>query len=98
KAGCDEEASKRRGSTSMAKHRTSKRKSVRPGVMPTLFGRHLIGNSLFIGLDEMAEELPALYDETLPVPMDQELAQHYAYVEGVLSSAVTDMLRRGSMK
>jgi hypothetical protein len=98
KAGSDEGGSKRRGSTSMAKPRTNKRQCVRPGVMPTLFGRHLIGNSIFIGLDEMSEELPALFEETVPVVMDDELAQSYRFVEGILSAAVKDMLRRGSMK
>jgi hypothetical protein len=98
KAGGDEGGSKRRGSTSMAKPRTNKRRCVRPGVMPTLFGRHLIGNSIFIGLDEMSAELPALFEETVPVAMDEELAQNYQYLEGILSAAVKDMLRQGSMK
>ena len=35
---------------------------VRPGVMPTLFARHMIGNSIFITLDEMADELPDLFE------------------------------------
>ena len=37
-------------------------KAVRPGVMPTLFGHHMIGHCLFITLDEMSSELPDLYE------------------------------------
>ena len=39
-----------------------RRKAVRPGVMPTLFGHHMIGHCLFITLDEMSSELPDLYE------------------------------------
>jgi hypothetical protein len=38
------------------------KKYVRPGVMPTMFGRHLIGSSMFITLEELAEELPDLFE------------------------------------
>ena len=30
--------------------------------MPTLFGRHMIGNTVFMALDEMAEGLPDLFE------------------------------------
>jgi len=40
----------------------SERKAVRPGVMPTMFGRHMIGSSMFITLDEMSSELPDLFE------------------------------------
>ncbi|SIO37009.1 clan AA aspartic protease, TIGR02281 family [Singulisphaera sp. GP187] len=40
----------------------TQRKAVRPGVMPTMFGRHMIGSSLFVTLDEMADELPDLFE------------------------------------
>ena len=38
------------------------KKYVRPGVMPTMFGRHMIGSSMFITLEELAEELPDLFE------------------------------------
>ena len=37
-------------------------KYVRPGVMPTMFGRHMIGSSMFITLEELADELPDLFE------------------------------------
>ena len=40
----------------------NERKAVRPGVMPTMFGRHMIGSSMFITLDEMSSELPNLFE------------------------------------
>jgi hypothetical protein len=43
---------------------SSERKAVRPGVMPTLFGRHLIGSSMFLTLGELAAELPDLFEYT----------------------------------
>ena len=35
---------------------------VRPGIMPTLFGHHMIGNTMFLALDEMAEGLPDMFE------------------------------------
>jgi clan AA aspartic protease (TIGR02281 family) len=51
-------ASMRRAKTGNAKERVV----VRPGIMPTLFGRHMIGNTAFITLDEMAEGLPDMFE------------------------------------
>lgn len=42
--------------------KSSERKAVRPGIMPPLFGNHLIGNAVFITLQEMADELPDLFE------------------------------------
>jgi hypothetical protein len=40
----------------------NERKCVRPGVMPTMFGRHMIGSCMFITLEEMSSELPDLFE------------------------------------
>ena len=61
------ETSVRGNVRSMRRARTgnaSERKAVRPGIMPTLFGRHLIGNAMFITLEELADELPDLFEYT----------------------------------
>jgi len=50
---------------SMRKAKPGESKSkqyVRPGVMPTMFGRHMLGSSMFITLDELAENLPDLFE------------------------------------
>jgi hypothetical protein len=44
------------------KEQRIERKSVKPGVMPSLFIDHLLGSSVFVGLDEVAEGLPAFFE------------------------------------
>ena len=46
---------------SMRKDRSGGNKSERPapGVMPALFGKHLIDKAIFICLEDMANDLPA---------------------------------------
>jgi hypothetical protein len=70
---------------------------VRPGIMPTLF-RHLIGTSVFLGLGEVAENLPPYSEEPLPVEMDPELAASYQKVDRALTDAIKDMVRTGNKK
>lgn len=55
------EVSHSRGQVSMRRARTGKSEEklqVRPGVMPTLYGKHMLGNTIFLMLDELADELP----------------------------------------
>lgn len=40
----------------------TERTCVRPGIMPTLFGEHMIGCSMFITLDSMSSDLPDLFE------------------------------------
>ena len=39
---------------------TTKRQAEQPGIMPTLYGRHLIGNTIFLSLKDVAADLPSL--------------------------------------
>lgn len=97
----DSEVSVGKRVKSMRRCRTGKsntRYAVRPGVMPTLFGRHLIGSSLFITLEEMADELPELDEQLIGVDMDQELRGEYDRIECELVYACKELLRNGSMK
>jgi clan AA aspartic protease (TIGR02281 family) len=58
--------------TSMRKARTGKateRQVVRPGIMPTMYGRHMLGNSIFIMLSEMESELPDFFEYVGGRPM-----------------------------
>ena len=77
----------------------SSRKSVRPGIMPTLFGRHLLDKTIFLSLDELAEELPEL-DESgvIAVDMDVEQAAAYKTVETALRNAVKEALKSGDRR
>ena len=101
---------------SMRRAKTGKateRKAVRPGVMPTLFGRHMIGNSIFITLDEMADELPYLHEYVggaspcaqgdpfwvdTCCTMEPTQKAEYERVESILKFACKELLIRGSMK
>ncbi len=70
-------------------------KSVRPGIMPILFGRHLIDKAVFLSLSEVADNLPPLEEECIHVPMDEELARAYRQdVEKPLAEAIKEMMRR----
>lgn len=66
----------------------------KPGVMPSLFGRHLIGSTIFLALEEMADNLPAIEESVIPVAMDRELQDAYDEVSIALVEAVREMLRR----
>jgi hypothetical protein len=70
-------------------------KAVRPGVMPALFARHLIDKAVFLGLSEVADNLPPLEEECIPIRMDQELATAYRReVEEPLTAAIKEMMKR----
>ncbi len=70
-------------------------KSVRPGIMPPLFGRHLIDKAVFLSLTEVAHNLPPLAEECIPVRMDEELATAYRRdVEKPLADAIKEMMKR----
>jgi len=70
-------------------------KTVRPGIMPPLFGRHLIDKAVFLGLNEVAQSLPPLEEECVPVRMDNELATAYRDdVEEPLVEAIKEMMKK----
>jgi hypothetical protein len=70
-------------------------KTVRPGIMPPLFGKHLIDKCVFLGLNEVAHNLPSFSEECIPVRMDKELATIYRQdVEEPLREAIKEMMKR----
>jgi len=75
---------------------TTKRQAEQPGIMPTLYGRHLIGNTIFLGLKDVAADLPAYDEHPTPVSMSNELAEPYREMERKLKDAVAQLLRRGN--
>ncbi len=77
----------------------TKTQSVRPGIMPTIFGRHLIDKCVFLSLDELADNLPVFEERVVPVKMDSRLAEAYANkVEVPLRAAVAEMVQRGDRR
>jgi hypothetical protein len=69
-------------------------KYVRPGVMPQLFGRHLLERTIFLSLEEVAENLPPLQEIIVPCQMDAQQAEAYVMVEERLRTAVKAMLQK----
>jgi hypothetical protein len=70
-------------------------KMARPGIMPPLFGRHLIDKCVFLSLNEVAQDLPPLTEDCVPIPMDRELAVAYQHdVEAPLREAIQEMMKR----
>jgi SNF2 family DNA or RNA helicase len=80
---------------SKGKTRTS-RQAEQPGIMPTLYGRHLIGNTVFLSLKDVAANLPPYREHPTPVCMSPELAGPYRDMEEKLKAAVKQLLRKGS--
>src|SRR5260370_37893930 len=79
----------------MSRGSKSTTKSVRPGIMPPLFGRHLIDKAVFLSLNEVAANLPSLEEECIPVSMDAELRKAYQHeVQQPLADAIKEMIKR----
>lgn len=74
----------------------TRRQAEQPGIMPTLYGRHLIGNTIFLSLKDVAEDLPSYDEHPTSVRMSAELAEPYRAVEAKLKDAVAQLLRRGN--
>lgn len=70
-------------------------KMVRPGIMPPLFGRHLIDKAVFLSLNEVSDKLPPLTEECIPARMDKEMATAYRdEVQEPLVEAIKEMMKR----
>jgi hypothetical protein len=74
----------------------TRRQAEQPGIMPTLYGRHLIGNTIFLSLKDVAEDLPSYDEHPTPMRMNAELAEPYREVEAKLKDAVAQLLRKGN--
>lgn len=92
KSGGSSDNRQSRGSSS------SKREAERPGIMPTLYGRHLIGNTIFLSLDDVARDLPEPLDIPVPVNLPAGLGKDYKDVEDALRAEVKQMLAKGSSR
>lgn len=69
-----------------------------PGIMPHLFGRLMIGSTLFMTLNDVAEGLPNYHEELVPVEMDKEVRDAYEIIEDDLRFALQIMLKHGDKR
>jgi hypothetical protein len=76
----------------------SKTKYVRPGIMPTIFGHHLMDKAVFLGLEEVAANLPPFAEFVTGCPMDADMEKEYAGIQDALESAIKEMVRRGDKR
>lgn len=82
-----------RGSSS-----TSTREAIRPGIMPALFGRHLLDKTVFLSLNEVSEGLPKLNEFTSAVALDSQQRDAYKLIEQALTDAIRPMIQRGDRR
>jgi len=68
----------------------------KPGVSPLVFSRHLLDKTVFLGLEDITDDLPPISEHVHGIEMDEELAEAYQDLEGELSLAVRQALAKGS--
>jgi len=83
----------------MSRGRTNRSvmRCVRPGIVPTLL-KHIVGNTVFLGLEDVAENLPDLEEELIPVPMDPMMESDYSRMEKALTAVMKDRFHPGQKK
>jgi hypothetical protein len=64
-----------------SKGSSSKTRSIEPGILPGLFGNHLLDKAVFLQLEQVATRLPKLQEELVPVAMEGAQAQAYKDLE-----------------
>lgn len=62
---------------------------------PAVFSKHLLGETVFVGLQDMTADLPPITEGVDGVSMDPELAEAYGVLEDQLLSEVRAALARG---
>lgn len=67
----------------------------KPGVSPAVFSRHLLNKTVFLSLEDVAPDLPPIYEDVIGVEMDECLGEAYRALEGRLSAAVREALAQG---
>ena len=77
--------------------RPSKHVRRKPGISPLVFSKYLMGRSVFLRLDDVAEGLPA-FDETVVQAPLGKLEAPYRALEREVTSAVKAALAQGSKK
>ena len=77
--------------------RPSKHVRRKPGISPLVFSKYLMGRSVFLRLDDVADGLPAFDESVVQVPLGA-LEAPYRALEREVTSAVKAALAQGSKK
>jgi len=78
--------------------KTGKSKTVRnlrPGIMPQLFGRHLMPFCVFLNLEDISQDLPPTSETVIECDMDAELAGEYYRIESAIKAVIMEALLAG---
>lgn len=70
-------------------------KNLKPGIMPQLFGRHLMPFCVFLTLEDIATDLPPSREVLVPCDMDPELAAEYRRIEEAIKKVLRQALQSG---
>ncbi len=76
--------------------RTTER--IRPGIVPGLFGRHLLGQCVYMTLDQVASELPGYTETIIPVTMDADVTNEYNRVRTLLRNTNAQLSAKGNQQ
>ena len=85
------------GDNIASRGRPSKHVRRKPGISPLVFSKYLMGRSVFLRLDDVAEGLPSFDEEVVQVPLGK-LEAPYRTLERTVTAAVKAELARGSKK
>lgn len=69
-----------------------------PGIMPTLYGRHVMDKAVFLSLEQLGLDLPPYEERLFPVPMDSALAGSYKDLIDTMEPVVRSMGGSGDMR
>ncbi len=69
---------------------SKKRESIRrkPGVSPLVYSKFLLGNTVFLQLDDISDNLPALTENVVGIKMSRELELAYQKIESCIGERV----------
>ncbi len=70
----------------------------RPGISPELFTDFLLGNAIYLQLDDLAANLPPLEEKPIDIEMDPNQEIAYKVLESELKHAVAQDLARGNKR
>jgi hypothetical protein len=78
------------GEDNAASRGSKKRENVRrrPGVSPLVYSKFLLGNTVFLQLDDIADNLPLLTEEVRGIPMGKELSDAYMKLDQTIGQRV----------
>ena len=74
----------------------SRRKLV-PGIMPSMFGAHLMGKSIFLSLAEVADNLPDKKEIEVPCDLPKKVREEYKDCEEAIREAMGRLMRSKGM-